>query len=497
MIGTDYPLLAFPRISKYYKIPEARIEYFVPRDNIIQTIRRYHQLPDTVVLAKTVVLYGIGGCGKSQLALEYCRQCREASFFDRIVWLDASSRDSIILSYSAVAEGILPKEMRPTNKRACVQMILDIIESWTGPWLLVLDNFGGSQPFTHNSILNFLPQGSSGCYLFTTRHGAARSLGHPIQVSRLSEEEGLQLLFSKRRGESKRQMSVTDGSVIIQKLDFLALAVDLAGAYIWKSHADLRTYIERDEISRASVLQRHSDSWDSQNSIAEYGSDELISVYTACEMSFSQLSSYSEGSRNDRLFFTLLAFLDGREILEELFRVGQLSDRWSWTKWFCEDEFGHRKSLKTVVAIFHELSLLQSANYGLAGPLFTIHPLVQQWMRSRLRRSEYQGCITAAKDILYRYITSKESNQRSFEAHQATVYHLHSIIENEKRIGLSRDGSRIDTVFAKFIQKHRMPVEQVRRIGSGRTYCYYCDKKFFRQSDLEHHMRKHQRATKS
>jgi GTPase SAR1 family protein len=38
-----------------------------------------------------VVLHGMGGCGKSQLALEYCQQSENDNSYSAIFWVDATS----------------------------------------------------------------------------------------------------------------------------------------------------------------------------------------------------------------------------------------------------------------------------------------------------------------------------------------------------------------------------------------------------------------------
>ena len=45
-----------------------------------------------------VILIGMGGAGKTQLALEYCRRMKDERRFRAIFWLDASSRDTMYSS---------------------------------------------------------------------------------------------------------------------------------------------------------------------------------------------------------------------------------------------------------------------------------------------------------------------------------------------------------------------------------------------------------------
>jgi GTPase SAR1 family protein len=51
-----------------------------------------------------VVLYGLGGIGKTQLAIEYIRRHKEK--YTAIFWLNANSQDSLKLSFRDVARQV-------------------------------------------------------------------------------------------------------------------------------------------------------------------------------------------------------------------------------------------------------------------------------------------------------------------------------------------------------------------------------------------------------
>ncbi|ELR09875.1 hypothetical protein GMDG_04355 [Pseudogymnoascus destructans 20631-21] len=46
----------------------------------------------------------MGGCGKTQVALEYCRQGQNEKWFSAIFWFDASTLASMAQSFSNVAD---------------------------------------------------------------------------------------------------------------------------------------------------------------------------------------------------------------------------------------------------------------------------------------------------------------------------------------------------------------------------------------------------------
>src|ERR1700744_6604090 len=64
-----------------------------------------HQLLYGHTTRSTVILYGLGRIGKTQLAIEYCRRHKEK--YTAIFWLNANDNDSLKLSFRDVAQQIL------------------------------------------------------------------------------------------------------------------------------------------------------------------------------------------------------------------------------------------------------------------------------------------------------------------------------------------------------------------------------------------------------
>jgi GTPase SAR1 family protein len=83
-----------------------------------------------------VVLIGMGGAGKTQLALEYCQRMKDERRLRAIFWLDASSRNSLHSSIETAAKLLLPDRVSDTPD-AAVALVNDVLSSWSERWLLV------------------------------------------------------------------------------------------------------------------------------------------------------------------------------------------------------------------------------------------------------------------------------------------------------------------------------------------------------------------------
>lgn len=97
---------------------------------------------------RAVVLYGLGGIGKTQLALEYAQRHHE--HYSTRIWLEARNETTINQSFTRLAERILEKE-QVTYIQAALEsqdqgIILKAVKRWLDEpanksWLIIYDNY--------------------------------------------------------------------------------------------------------------------------------------------------------------------------------------------------------------------------------------------------------------------------------------------------------------------------------------------------------------------
>lgn len=127
------------------------------------------------------------------------------------------------------------------------------MSAWRTKWLLVFDNFDDPSSFRKKSIKEYFPRGSQGSILFTSRHAATKSLGYSIDVSAMSNEEALDLLFRRSQADNSEANRLEGGS-IVKRLGLHALAIDQAGAYILARNLDFNLYWVHYNNRRETVL---------------------------------------------------------------------------------------------------------------------------------------------------------------------------------------------------------------------------------------------------
>lgn len=145
---------------------------------------------------KVVVLHGLGGIGKTQLAVEFAR--KHKSVFTSVFWLDGSSelnlKQSIADSANRIPEGQIPGESRKYffgTDGDLDTVIRDFIE-WLGRtenkhWLIIFDNVDRDyqQRETDSDaydISNYIPDVDHGSVLITTRLASLQQLGETLHL---------------------------------------------------------------------------------------------------------------------------------------------------------------------------------------------------------------------------------------------------------------------------------------------------------------------------
>lgn len=155
---------------------------FTGRDRPVQRAAEY--LLGEVTKRRVLVIHGLGGAGKTQLALRIVEKTRE--HWSDVVYADATSVETINATLKAFAD---LKGIGNTY-----QHTLQWLESKEGRWLLVLDN--ADDP--NVDILTYIPDNLHGSILITTRNRDLLLLAHEpeskCKISSMEPEEALQLL---------------------------------------------------------------------------------------------------------------------------------------------------------------------------------------------------------------------------------------------------------------------------------------------------------------
>src|SRR6202795_1300014 len=259
-------------------IPPLQVPHFVPRPALLTRLEQLFEPPTIPSSRLVVVLYGMGGQGKTQLSLEYCRRMKDVGKFRAIFWLDASSHEALYRAMEAIVKRMLPERVLD-NRHAAASLVRDALSAWSDAWLMVFDNL--DNPSDLHGILNFFPDSRRGCILVTSRYVGSKGLGQSIEVDCMEKEEGLQLLLRSADADSDELAAAEQ---ILTLLGYLPLAIDQTHAYISRRQLPLRDFIVEYERRKQTILKETPRFW----LYRRKGPDKTpLSLFTTWEMSLS------------------------------------------------------------------------------------------------------------------------------------------------------------------------------------------------------------------
>jgi hypothetical protein len=293
--------------KSYYRHPK-RTSKFIQRPALISEITRLTTQESET--SRVCVLFGMGGQGKTALALDFCRQSETKHLFLAIFWLDASTEDALrkdLIGISNVVKRRVDQTFESPEDR--ISFALQTIEGWNRPWLLILDNY--DNPHGFKNLNEYMPQSSQGSILITSRNTNLARLGAVLEVPAMSKKEALLLLYDRAGGADKFLGEEEQAMVVVELLDYLPLAIDQAGAYIRRRVSfSLAKFIEEYDTRKANIWTKAPTVWDYK-----------MPVYTTWEMSF-ELIDEDENDRTEKgQILTMLSFLDFRNISQEIFMI--------------------------------------------------------------------------------------------------------------------------------------------------------------------------------
>ncbi|KAG8724973.1 hypothetical protein FRC12_024249, partial [Ceratobasidium sp. 428] len=248
---------------------------------------------------KVFVLHGLGGAGKTQIALRFIELTRDC--FTDIIYVDATSQETIISSLKSFARA---KKLGDTHTDAT-----EWLSTTQEPWLLVFNNADNSDV----NLRSYFPTGPHGNILITTRSRdlalLSQGTGAGCQVSGLPPAEAMQLLFKTSRisDESLTPEEAFAALELIKDFGRLALAVVQAGAYIWRTGCNLINYRNMYHKRRQALLEEYKN-------MPVKVDDYRETVYTTWIISYERL-----GPRAVELLH-LLAYFHHDNIPEAMFQ---------------------------------------------------------------------------------------------------------------------------------------------------------------------------------
>ncbi|KAK3947628.1 P-loop containing nucleoside triphosphate hydrolase protein [Pseudoneurospora amorphoporcata] len=293
-------------------IPFSRDPDFVNRGDILDQIDQRCSKP-----AARVALVGLGGIGKSQLAIEFAHRIAARHQDTWVFWVHAGTQARVDEGFRAIADAAeLPG--RNDSKANILQLVYGWLSNErNGKWVMVLDSaddrdvfFGADSNPERRPLAAYLPQSPNGCLLVTTRNKdlAFRLTGkrqNMIEIRPMAQIDALALLEKKLGSLSDTDIAVD----LVRALDLVPLTISQAAAYIQRM--SLRSSPEKylDEFRKSERNRRKLLQYDGGDLRRDGGASNAI--LTTWQISFDHIRSKRPSAAN---LLSLMSFFDRQGI---------------------------------------------------------------------------------------------------------------------------------------------------------------------------------------
>jgi tetratricopeptide (TPR) repeat protein len=216
---------------------------FSGREDLLGALRTALMAGEATALQQASALHGLGGVGKTQLAIEYAH--RFADDYGLIWWVPAEQ--PLVIPATLARLGTRLGIPFQADQQELVRLGIECLAR-RQRWLLIFDN--ADDPAT---LVAYWPGAGSGHVMITTRNPAWGAIARPIKVDVLDREEAAAFLLRRVRSQD-----IETAHMLAEEVGDLPLALEQAGAYIEQTGTTLSAYLALFRRQRRALLAKGS-----------------------------------------------------------------------------------------------------------------------------------------------------------------------------------------------------------------------------------------------
>ncbi|OKL61585.1 hypothetical protein UA08_03266 [Talaromyces atroroseus] len=281
-------------LEPYWVVPFLQNPKFVGRSSVIQELEA--KLGQDV-FGRRLALSGLGGVGKSQVAVEMAYRTRDRCSGCSVFWVPATSPEAFEAAYLEIGRQLNINGL--TDPAVDVKSLVKarLSDESIGKWFMIVDNADDQNMLFKNigserqqvTLMDYLPRISHGDILFTTRNRklAVKLAGtNVVAISEMDEGAAEELLR-----KSIIDADILDDSAVtarfLRQLTYLPLAIVQAAAYINENSISVGEYLDMLEGTEETVVELLSEDFEDDGRYRESKNP----VATTWQISFEQIRS--------------------------------------------------------------------------------------------------------------------------------------------------------------------------------------------------------------
>ena len=235
-----------PHHSVFFVPFRRKGDQVIGREEALQAVHKQLTEGCRTAIGQTASFQGLGGLGKTQLAVEYAFRFKEA-YPNGVIWLNADQNiDAQLTELAEKARWVAPE----SEHKYKLEVAQHRLRSYSD-CLIIFDNLEEIE-----NIKDYLPEPQASPHLLVTSRSDQPSFS-PIPIDPLDETLSLELLFQEAGRKPLGAEEEIAARQITKELGGLPLALELAGAYLrhrqvsWQQYLDLLS-----QNTRAALLNQ-------------------------------------------------------------------------------------------------------------------------------------------------------------------------------------------------------------------------------------------------
>ncbi|KAF9894417.1 hypothetical protein FE257_007920 [Aspergillus nanangensis] len=291
---------------RHWIVPFAKNPKFVGRQHEVAELEKLIAAQDGP--ARTAIT-GLGGVGKTQVALQVAHRIRDRDNECSIFWIPCTSHAMVEQIFLNIVQTLGIPNANPAEAKEQAKTYFS--SERAGRWLLIFDNADDAEMWS--TLEQFLPQSEQGRILFTSRHlelAVDLTFSNIIAIPDMDRDTARQIL-EKSLIQRDLLNNHTKMITLLEQLAYLPLAIVQASAYINKKRIDLSTYSALLKETEKEAVKLLSEDF---RDPGRY-SDIQNPVMTTWLISFNQIQQQNRMAAN---YLSFMACIDPRKIPRSL-----------------------------------------------------------------------------------------------------------------------------------------------------------------------------------
>lgn len=255
----------------HFLLPLSRNQRFVGRKSELERLKHDLYSEDA---CQRVAIVGLGGVGKTQIALELAYRRREDTPDLSIFWVPATQPAAFEQAYQRIGECLQISGITEDSADAKQLVKESLSKDSIGPWFLIIDNADDSKMLferdgedsTTLALIDYLPFSQKGSIVFTTRNRklAVKLAGsNVIQVGLMEPDDAKEVL----RGcllDKDLLLDMESTTRLLDLLGYLPLAIVQAAAYMNENDMSIMDYTDLYNGSEKEIIDILSEDFEDQ-----------------------------------------------------------------------------------------------------------------------------------------------------------------------------------------------------------------------------------------